>query len=182
MKGRVVWWIDLYLFYNNKVKTTTNAEFLCTFCVDYSYSLLGCQCSRMWNDCHANTWNQWFDLTWDIWHGMTLSIPDLSPSKLNWLTIGVIPVKRRKIYCLSSLGWKWLLKWHEGRPLWTKIGKKLFVTFPNQQDLQAVSDEVIECDSIPPQFAPLVGNTLEELVFDPHCAVWMKFVRVLMKV
>ena len=63
-----------------------------------------------------------------------------------------------------------------------KIGKKLFVTFPNQQDLQAVSDEVIECDSIPPQFAPLVRNTLEELVFDPHCAVWMKFVRVLMKV
>eukprot|EP00542_Grammatophora_oceanica_P008263 CAMPEP_0194066402 /NCGR_PEP_ID=MMETSP0009_2-20130614/86002_1 /TAXON_ID=210454 /ORGANISM="Grammatophora oceanica, Strain CCMP 410" /LENGTH=354 /DNA_ID=CAMNT_0038719351 /DNA_START=93 /DNA_END=1157 /DNA_ORIENTATION=+ len=155
-QNRLVWWIDLGSIDLEKVKSTPAAESL-RFFVWISHAVL------FDNDCQENgmLMAESFSANMSAWEMFTM-VPMELGAKLDRLTIGVLPIKMKKIFILLAPGWLRVLMAIMGPFLSKKMRQRMIVVKKNE-DPQTILDEEFGREGIYPKFAGLEGKADKDI-------------------
>lgn len=160
--SRYCWWWDMAMMDQKKMKELPAQEHL-RYMVWYSHLVM------FDHEAQDNGVNFIQDLNKiGFWNAMTLIPLDLS-AKMDRLTMGVLPVKMKAIYCFGCARWVKIMMALMKPFLSKKMNKRIIIVTENDApDLQKYCDDLVTRASIPDGFMKLQGGT-------PHNEMMKKF-------
>eukprot|EP00934_Nitzschia_sp_Nitz4_P004553 Nitzschia sp. Nitz4//scaffold238_size30058//3147//4154//NITZ4_007998-RA/size30058-processed-gene-0.59-mRNA-1//-1//CDS//3329543525//4543//frame0 len=156
-KGHLVWWIDLGSLDKNNIKNMSPSEHL-RYVVWFSHFVMF----------DAKAQENGAMIVEDLgmigfWKMATLLPHELS-AKMDRLTIGILPVKMKKIYVFGAATWMSLLM-ALMKPFMGKKMRERMIVLPSKIDIQTFCDELVTRKNIPVGFSGLEGETPRDAVF-----------------
>ena len=152
-EGRFVWWFDFAKMDTDLIKSTDPNEQL-RYVVWWTHLVMF----------DANAQDNGIILLEDLdkigfWAGMTLIPMELS-TKMDRLTIGVLPTKMKAIYMFGCSGWINLMMTLM-KPFLSKKMRDRLIVVADDEDRQEYAEKILERDNIPDGFCLLKGELAE---------------------
>lgn len=157
-KGHFIWWIDLGNLDKAEIKKFSNTEHL-RYVVWFAHLVMFDQ----------NAQNNGALLIEDLaligfWKIMTL-VPTELGGKMDRFTIGILPVRMKKMYVAGAARWMTALMTLL-RPFLGKKMRERFTILPKNTDMQEFCDELVTRKNIPHNFSNLIGDYPRDWFFE----------------
>lgn len=156
-KDQLVWWIDLGSLDRDTLKEIDSKDHL-RYIVWFSHMVMFNERARSNGAIIIEDMGNM-----GFWKLATLVPSDLS-TKLDRLTIGILPVKMNTIYVFGAATWMTLLV-NLMKPFMGKKMRDRMVLVPKKTDMQTFCDELVTRKNIPAEFCGILGESPRDVVF-----------------
>ena len=157
-QNNFVWWIDLGKLNKEQIKKLSPSEHL-RYVVWFSHLVM------LDKNAQDNGAMIFEDLGMIGFWKMATLVPTELGAKMDRLTIGILPVKMKKIYVFGAARWMSLLMLIM-KPFMGKKMRERMVILPKKTNLQTFCDDLVTRKNIPEGFSSLEGGHARDVFFE----------------